>query len=157
MKKNCMWGSFIPEWLCVGTICISGDAKAVNHRHDFHSCKHPANWFFPWTVCPIFKRLLVLGSRKQVCKYGLLFYETKMLKIGRLLPLVMDVLKAFQQIHNFLAACVYKGTAHTEGFFWRAWDKCQDWVFFSSLPPWLWCKNFVFPKMRYNSPREKDE
>lgn len=80
-----------------------------------------------------------------------------MLKIGRFLPLVMDVLKAFQQIHNFLVACVYKGTAHTEGFCWRAQDKCQDWVFFSSLLPWLWCKNFVFPKMRYNSPREKDE
>lgn len=68
-------------------------------------------------MCPIFKRLLVLGSRKQVCKYRLLFYETKMLKIGRILPLVLDVLKAFQQINNFLVAHVYKGTAHTEFLF----------------------------------------
>lgn len=61
----------------VWTICISGDAKAFNYRHDFHSRKHPANWFFPWTVCPIFKWLLVLGSRKQVCKYSLYFIKLK--------------------------------------------------------------------------------
>lgn len=61
----------------VWTICISGDAKAFNYRHDFHSRKHPANWFFPWTVCPIFKWLLVLGSRKQVCKYSLYFIKLR--------------------------------------------------------------------------------
>lgn len=42
MHKSCMQGSFgVTQY--VGTTCITGDAKAVNHRHDIHSCEHPAN------------------------------------------------------------------------------------------------------------------
>ena len=37
-----------------------------------------------------------------------------MLKRGRLFPLVLNVLKAFQQINNFLVAHIYKGIAHAE-------------------------------------------
>lgn len=61
----------------VWTMCISGDAQAFNYWHDFHSRKHPADWFFPWTVCPIPEWLLVLGSGKQVCKYNPYFIKLR--------------------------------------------------------------------------------